>query len=158
MKWNARLDSCLKQNIKIILRDQKHIQSLNKLDMGMFYKNFKDDMSLHNSVKLKVVFEGMIRSFNDEISSLEYSDFNGLNAEQRVIAMWLFNKDKDLEEHQIEIVDARIKNKIDIIRDKIQVIMFEIGIIDKIITQVCKKMHHVQKNAPPFWGIQESSK
>ena len=124
VKWNARLDSCLKQNIKIILRDQKHIQSLNRLDMGMFYKSFKNDTSLHNSEKLKVVFVGMIRSFNDEISSLEDKDFNGLSAEQRVIAMRLFDKDKDLEEHQIEIVDVRIKDKIKIIRDKIQVIMF----------------------------------
>ena len=140
-KWNERLDSCLKQNIKIILRDQKHIQSLNKLDMGIFYKCFKDDTSLYNSVKLKVVFEGMIRSFNDEISSLEYRDHSGLNAEQRAIAMRLFDKDKDLEEHQIEIVDARIKDKIRIIRDKIEVIMFEIGIIDKIITRLNDKVH-----------------
>ena len=141
MKWNTRLDSCLKQNIKIILRDQKHIQSLNKLDIGMFYKSFKDDTSFHNSVKLKMIFEGMIRSFNDEISSLEDKDFNGLSAEQRVIAMWLFDKDKDLEEHQIEIVDARIKDKIKIIRDKIEVIMFEIGIIGKIITRLNDKVH-----------------
>ena len=141
VKWEAKLDSCLKQNIKIILRDQKHIQSLNKLDMEIFYKSFKDDTSLHNSVKLKVVFVGMIRSFNDEISSLEDRDFNGLNAEQRAIAMRQFDKDKDLEEYQIEIVDAKIKDKIKIIRDKIQVIMFEIRIIDKIITRLNDKIH-----------------
>ena len=109
--------------------------------MGIFYKSFKDDTSLHNSVKLKVVFVGMIRSFNDEISSLEYSDHSGLNAEQRAIAMWLFDKDKDLEEYQIETVDSRIKDKIRIIRDKIHVIMFEIGIIDKIITRLNNKIH-----------------
>ena len=27
--------------------------------------------------------------------------------------------------------------------------------IIKYITLVCKKMHHVQKKAPPFWGIQK---
>ena len=39
-KWDAKLDSCLKQNIKIIFRDQKHIQSLNKMDIGVFLWEF----------------------------------------------------------------------------------------------------------------------
>ena len=37
VKWDAKLDSCLTQNIKIILRDKKHIQSLNKMDIGVFF-------------------------------------------------------------------------------------------------------------------------
>ena len=141
VKWEAKLDSCLKQNIKIILRDQKHIQSLNKMDIGAYYENFNNDTSLHNSVKLKIMFEGMIKSFINEISSLEEKDLNGLNEEQRKIAIRLYNTDKDLEDYRIETINSKIKDKIDNIKNKIYVIEFEICIIDKIIQRLNDKIY-----------------
>ena len=48
----------------------------------------------------------MIKSFKNEISSLKEKDLNGLNEKQRKIAICLFNKDKDLEDYLIEIMNS----------------------------------------------------
>ena len=72
---------------------------------------------------------------------MEEKDLNCLNEEQRKIAICLFNKDKDLEDYRIEIINSQIKDKNNIIKNKINVIEFENCIMDKIIRRLNDKIH-----------------
>ena len=46
VKWYCKLDSCLKQNIKTIIRDQKRDKQITKLSLDDAYNNFKAENSL----------------------------------------------------------------------------------------------------------------
>ena len=92
--WNARLDSNLKSNIKIIKRDEKVVLQIAKMDsIQDAYFEFKNEQSLANSCNLKSKFESIKMHFENHLSSLNESKWNTMNAIEKalVIRSYKFN-------------------------------------------------------------------
>ena len=134
IKWYYKLDSCLKQNIKIIIRDQKSIQQITKLNLDDAYKNFQLENSLPNWNALKRIFEAVERELEEEMSSIKNINFNSMNGVERVKAM------KDWDDPSTAFKTKALKYKAREIEDKWKVIDFEITILDKIIRRLNDKL------------------
>ena len=133
VKWYCKLDSCLKQNIKTIIRDQKSVQQITKLSLDEAYNNFKAEKSLSNWTTLKRMFEAVERKLEDEMDSIKNLNFNSLNGVEIVNAM------KNWDDPSTAFKTKALKNKAREIEDKMKVIDFEMKILDKIIRRLNDK-------------------